>query len=128
MQSSSKPRIPHVIIGIVGADNVGKTTFITSTLDLKAPPSSLSTTKKMSLDGSVYMVCLVEIPSKEIFVDGNRGIIWPRFGSEALDVDGLLVLHDTSQPDTFGETIHLLSASTLREPCGGAKFNEVNRA
>lgn len=96
----------------MGADNVGKTTFITSALDLKGPPSTRSTTKKMSLDGSVYMVCLLEIPSKEIFVDGNRGIIWPRFGSESLDIDGLLVLHDTTQPDTFAETVHLLSASS----------------
>lgn len=66
----------------------------------------------MSLDGFVYMVCLLEIPSREIFVDSNGAVTWPRLGPDSsLNIDGLLVLHDATQPAIFPETIHLLSSS-----------------
>lgn len=112
-QTLSKRRYPYITVGVVGGDGVGKTTFITSALDLSSPPSLPSTTKKMSLDGSVYLVCLLEIPTKEIAVEDDR-IGWPRFGDgSAPAIDGVLVLHDPLQPATFTRTVRLLGMFCL---------------
>ena len=67
----------------------------------------------MSLDGSVYLVRLLEISSKEIVRD-SKGPLWPRFGSDPSPpkVDGALVLHDTTQPAICSEIANLLGTST----------------
>lgn len=99
-------------IAVVGGDQAGKTTFITSALDMRHPGTSRTTTKKMSLDGSVYLVCLLEMSSKEIVLD-SKGPLWPQFGSDPSPpkVDGVLVLHDTTQPAVFAEIANLLGVS-----------------
>lgn len=109
LQPLSKPDLPHVTIAVVGGDQAGKTTFITSALDMRHPATSRTTTKKMSLDGSVYLVRLLEIGSKEITRD-PKGPIWPRFGNDPSppSIDGVLVLHDTTQPALFTEIVNLL--------------------
>lgn len=89
---SDESNLPRVTIAIVGGDNAGKATFIKSALDLKSTSSSRSTTKKMSLDSSVYLVCLLEIPLSEVGLDDGR-IVWPRLG-ERSSIDGVLVLHE----------------------------------
>ncbi|KAJ5085982.1 hypothetical protein N7532_010753 [Penicillium argentinense] len=87
-EEPSKASLPEVTIAVVGEDNAGKSSFIKWALDMKYAPSSFSTKKKMSLDGSVYM------------------IIWPRLGDEAAApiVDGVLMLHDATQPERFDQT------------------------
>ena len=113
-QPLSKPDLPHVTIAVVGGDQAGKTTFITSALDMRHPATSRTTTKKMSLDGSVYLVRLLEIGSKEIICD-PKGPIWPRFGNDPSppSIDGVLVLHDTTQPATFTEIVNLLGVFSM---------------
>lgn len=117
VQGISKPDLPHVTIAVVGGEKAGKTTFITSALDMRHPASSRTTTKKMSLDGSVYLVRLLEISSKEIVRD-SQGPLWPRFGSDPSPpkVDGALVLHDTTQPAICSEIANLLGMSTMSIP------------
>lgn len=80
---------------------------------MRHPATSRTTTKKMSLDGSVYLVRLLEMSSKEIVYD-SKGPLWPRFGSDPSPpkVDGVLVLHDTTQPAVFAEIANLLGVST----------------
>ena len=101
-------------IAVVGGDQAGKTTFITSALDMRHPATSRTTTKKMSLDGSVYLVRLLEIGSKEIIRD-PKGPIWPRFGNDPSppSIDGVLVLHDTTQPAIFTEIANLLGVFSM---------------
>lgn len=78
---------------------------------MKNPLSSRSTTKKMSLDGTVYLVRFVEISTKEITVGSNGELEWPRIGNDATSpkvIDGVLVLHDVSQPESLSELTGLL--------------------
>lgn len=114
LQSISKPDLPHVTIAVIGGSQAGKTTFITSALDMRHPATSRTTTKKMSLDGSVYLVRLLEMSSREIVRD-SKGPLWPRFGNDPSPpkVDGVLVLHDTTQPAIFSEIVNLLGVSTM---------------
>ncbi|GMG25673.1 unnamed protein product [Aspergillus oryzae var. brunneus] len=107
-ETSSKPNFPLVTIAVVGQDQVGKTTFIQSALDMKQPLSSRATTKKMSLDGTVYLVRLLEMNTNEITI-GNDGLLeWPRVGNESPPVDGALVVHDMTRSVGLPELTRLL--------------------
>ncbi|KAL6234123.1 hypothetical protein BDW75DRAFT_231423 [Aspergillus navahoensis] len=106
---NSKSSFPHVSIAVVGGDKVGKTTFIQSALEMKHPLTLRSTTKKMSLDGTVYIVRLVEINVDEISFDGNGRLRWPLLGNDSPpSVDGALLLYDASRPTSHPETSKLL--------------------
>ncbi|KAM0094727.1 hypothetical protein ACP6JD_001795 [Aspergillus fumigatus] len=108
---SQKPNFPHLTIAVVGQEKAGKSTFIRSALDMKNPLSSRSTTKKMSLDGTVYLVRFVEISTKEITVGSNGELAWPRIGNDVTSpkvIDGVLVLHDVTQPESLSELTGLL--------------------
>ncbi|KAK1149535.1 hypothetical protein N8T08_005084 [Aspergillus melleus] len=110
-----KPNFPHVTIAVVGRDHVGKTTFIQSALDMKHPLSSRATTKKMSLDGTVYLVRLLEVDVKEVSVSNNGTVSWPRLGNESAStptIDGALVIHDVTQPASLPDLTGLLDALT----------------
>jgi ABC-type dipeptide/oligopeptide/nickel transport system ATPase component len=109
VQESSKSNLPEVTIAVVGEDDAGKTSFIKSALDMKGTPSSVSTKKKMSLDGSVYIVRLLEIDLKQVTFDQDLNIVWPRVGRDSADliVDGVLLLHDATQPERLERTVEL---------------------
>ncbi|PWY82891.1 ras guanyl-nucleotide exchange factor RasGEF [Aspergillus heteromorphus CBS 117.55] len=112
-ETTPKPNFPHVSIAVVGPDHVGKSTFIESALDMKHPLSSRSTTKKMSLDGTVYLVRLMEIETPEISIGSKGEVNWPLLGNDSPPtVDGVLVLHDVTQPASFPEVTGLLDSLT----------------
>lgn len=96
-------------IAVVGEDNAGKTSFIKCALDMKITPSSFSTRKKMSLDGSVYMVRLLEVDLQHVFVDENNVIVWPQLEKDSTPViDGVLLLHDATRSDSFDDSRELI--------------------
>ncbi|OJK00966.1 hypothetical protein ASPACDRAFT_77815 [Aspergillus aculeatus ATCC 16872] len=110
-EPAPKPNFPHVSIAVVGPDHVGKSTFIESALDMKHSLSSRATTKKMSLDGTVYLVRLLEIDTLEISIGSNGEIQWPRLGGDSPpSVDGVLVLHDVTQPGSLSNIKGLLAS------------------
>ncbi|KAJ5911732.1 uncharacterized protein N7473_001035 [Penicillium subrubescens] len=111
-EESSKSSLPEVTIAVVGEDDAGKTSFIKSALDMKGTPSSVSTKKKMSLDGSVYIVRLLEIDLKQVTFDQDLNIVWPRVGKDSAGpiVDGVLLLHDATQPERLEKTVELADA------------------
>jgi hypothetical protein len=110
LQEPSKPGLPEVTIAVVGQDNAGKSSFIKCALDMKNTPSSFLTKKKMSLDGSVYMVRLLEIDLQKVTLSQDQSIVWPRLEKDAAPpvVDGVLLLHDATQPDNFDEAKELI--------------------
>ncbi|KAJ5897356.1 hypothetical protein N7504_007644 [Penicillium tannophilum] len=107
-----KAILPEVTIAVVGLDNAGKTSFIKCALDMKSTPSSILTRKKMSLDGSVYIVRLLEVDLKKVQFDHEKNILWPGLGKDYTPptIDGVLVLHDATQPDKFAETRELIDS------------------
>ncbi|KAJ5678731.1 hypothetical protein N7462_006975 [Penicillium macrosclerotiorum] len=111
-EESSKTSLPEVTIAVVGEENAGKTSFIRCALDMKATPSSVSTKKKMSLDGAVYIVRLLELELQTITLSHDRKIGWPRMGKDNAVpiIDGVLLLHDATQPDKLEETVAMADA------------------
>ncbi|KAK2791181.1 hypothetical protein FQN51_002256 [Onygenales sp. PD_10] len=110
--ATPKPRLPQVNLAIVGAQGVGKSTFVQRALDLKQPPISRSSMKKMSLDGTIYLVRLLEIASHKITFDENGCIVWPKFiGEQELPIiDGVLVLFDSFDPRSVAQFPRIFSA------------------
>ncbi|KAL2218807.1 ras guanyl-nucleotide exchange factor RasGEF [Thermoascus aurantiacus ATCC 26904] len=104
--------LPHVNLAVVGARGVGKSTFIQCALDMKHPPLSRSCTKKMSLEGVVYVVRLLEISLQEITFDGSEHLVWPQsLDDQALPIiDGVIVLHDVTNPSSITECSRILNA------------------
>ncbi|KLJ10117.1 hypothetical protein EMPG_14502 [Blastomyces silverae] len=110
--ATPKPRLPQVNLAIVGAQGVGKSTFVQRALDLKQPPISRSSVKKMSLDGTIYLVRLLEIASHKLSFDENGRIVWPKFiGEQELPIiDGVLVLFDSYDPRSVAQFPRIFSA------------------
>lgn len=86
---------------------------------MKHPLSSRATTKKMSLDGTVYLVRLWEVDVKEVSVSDNGVVNWPRPGFESATVptiDGALVIHDVTQPASLPDLTGLLGRCLRSSP------------
>lgn len=64
----------------------------------------------MSLDGSVYMVRLLEIDLQKVTLSQDQSIVWPRLETDTAPpvVDGVLLLHDATQADNFDEAKELI--------------------
>lgn len=60
----------------------------------------------MSLNGSIYNVRLLEIDLRQVTVDRDRRISWPQMEKDkpAPSIDGVLLLHDSTQPVKLEET------------------------
>ncbi|KAJ5308793.1 hypothetical protein N7508_004172 [Penicillium antarcticum] len=114
----SKAGFPEVTIAVVGEENAGKSSFVRCALDMKSSPVAPLNRKKMSLDGSVYIVRLLEVDLTQIQFDQENNVLWPRTGRDraAPAIDGVLVLHDATKPDRLALTTNLiysLETSTL---------------
>ncbi|KAJ5572165.1 hypothetical protein N7535_005825 [Penicillium sp. DV-2018c] len=111
-EESRKTGFPEVTIAVAGEENSGKTSFVKCALDMKHPPTSTVNQKKMSLDGSVYKVRLLEIDLTNIQFGPGKKIIWPRTGQETTTpaIDGVLVLHDATKPERLSLTTNLIDS------------------
>ena len=71
-------------------------------LDLKSFPRSPITSKKVSLEGSISVVRLIELDVTEISIIDNA-LRWPKIvdGYPVLRIDGLLLLYDVLNYATF---------------------------
>lgn len=104
----------EVTLAVLGGAKVGKSTFVQCALDMKAPPISSCTTKKVSLEGTVSVLRLYEFQLKNIKISQDCSIIWPRLaGDDATPrIDGALVLFDVMDQTSLYEVADLLSKST----------------
>ncbi|EFE31774.1 uncharacterized protein ARB_01373 [Trichophyton benhamiae CBS 112371] len=96
--ATSGHQLPQVNLAVVGAAGVGKSTFVKCALDLKQTPLVRSSIKKMSMDGAIYVVRLLEIAIHKITLDDRGRIVWPKcLGEQALPpIDGVLCLFDST--------------------------------
>lgn len=96
---------PEINIAVVGPSGVGKSNFMKHALDLESPPTSPMVFKKVSLDGSIFRVRLLEINIQSISYDDTcNEIIWPEIVKESINgqsIDGILNLFDSSDLTTI---------------------------
>lgn len=98
-------------IAVLGAAGVGKSTFIRCALDLKQPASSPASVKKMSLDGVVYHVRLLEIGLGSIHITADQQVEWPEtvMDQPMTQVDGALTLYDVMNKESLAHLPELIS-------------------
>ncbi|KAL9113250.1 MAG: hypothetical protein Q9227_002585 [Pyrenula ochraceoflavens] len=110
--------IPCINLAVLGARGVGKSIFVQRALDLRHQPMSRYSSKKMSLDGVIYLVRLLEVSIEEVTITDNRRVAWPSTISDRdmPSVDGALVLYDVTNPESISDippVLQALFASTV---------------
>lgn len=111
LQIEIKREIPTITLAVIGASRAGKSTFVQCALDLKksgVPPSSI---KKVSLEGVVSVLRLLEIQLEDVGILENRTVDWPSSVGD-LDtpkIDGVLVLCDVMDGSSMADVVDLLS-------------------
>lgn len=115
---SRSPVLPELKFIVVGAQGAGKSTFMRCALDLKRPLTSPLASKKMSLEGDVFLISLIELQLDEVIVT-DHSISWPDSVREAglSRVDGVLALYDVTERDTLSGIPNLLSESPMAAIC-----------
>lgn len=111
-EESTRTSFPEVTIAVAGEENAGKSSFVKCALDMKNPPVSPMNKKKMSLNGSVYIVHLMEVDLSQVQFDQDKKIIWPCTGRDKSTpvIDAVLVLHDATKPDRLSLTTNLIDS------------------
>ena len=95
---------------------MGKSTFIRRALDLRDNAPRQKFSKKMSLDGVVYVIRLLEVSLDEIKIHVPGGITWPRAvdGQNLPQIDGVMVLYDVTQEQSVLEVPDVLCKSSRK--------------
>jgi hypothetical protein len=117
-QSKLDDSIPQVTLVVLGAQGVGKSTFIQNSFDLRSPSPSALAVKKMSLDDVVYLVQLIEMSLDAIVITESNRIKWPKSlkGVEVPPVDGVLALYDVTNQQSISGIPDLLRWSPIQKP------------
>ncbi|MCJ1246294.1 hypothetical protein MMC30_003500 [Trapelia coarctata] len=111
-QATPSPKLKHpeIHFAVLGAEGSGKSTFVRCALDLKKPATSPVSSKKMSLEGDVFLISLIEVPMEEIEVVGDQ-IYWPDMleDVEMPQIDGVLVVCDVTERRSVKDIPKLLA-------------------
>lgn len=91
-------------IAIIGANGVGKSSFMQRALKLSAPPNqAIVTFNWTESDGTQHTVNTFEVDLDAFDLEMNEPIRWPRQanGQMAPRVDGTMVLYDVTSKDSI---------------------------
>ena len=105
----------EVTLAVLGAAAVGKTTFVRCALDLKKPFTSQLASKKVSLEGKISIVRLLELRLEDVQVTAEEGLRWPGVvGDEKTPpIDGVLALYDVMEKSSVNRIPDILSKSSI---------------
>jgi hypothetical protein len=101
----------EINIAVLGSARVGKSTFIQRVFNLRSPSKSLFSSGKMSMDGNVYAVRLIELGYDDLDFDEYKRICWPdRLDGTPLPViDGAFTLYDVMNSESLAQVSETLS-------------------
>lgn len=105
--------LPEINIAVIGAEGVGKSTFVQKALDLPSASPSQAAERKIPLDGSVYLVRLLELPIDDVDIDDDDTVSWPDAIEDKImpKVDGAIALYDIQDKGSFEDIPEVLSKS-----------------
>ena len=101
----------EVNIAVIGSTRVGKSTFIKQAVDLEDLPRTPFTSRKVQMDGTVYVDRLIEIGYGDLDLDEERCICWPDLIQNAPvpHIDGAFTLYDVTCKDSLIQVPETLS-------------------
>ena len=108
-QSIHQPR--EITVAVLGESMTGKSTFIQCALDLKRHVTGSSATKKVSLEGEVSTLRLLEIPMSVLELPSDCGLTLPLRvgGQDIFHIDGALVIYDVMDKTSIARIPKVLS-------------------
>lgn len=85
-------------IAIIGADAVGKSTFVQRVLQLSRPPVTNTSSARIQVDNVTHMITLVELDLEHFELNPAQPIQWPKQinGHIVPRVDAALILYDVT--------------------------------
>ncbi|KAI7154404.1 ras GEF [Hortaea werneckii] len=109
--------LTEINIAVIGAEGVGKSTFVQRALDLPHLPDSQAAERKLPVDDGEYLVRLLELPIDDVYVDDDDTVGWPdTIGDKMLPrIDGAITLYDVQDKDSFADIPEVLTA--IRKAC-----------
>ncbi|KAI7589764.1 ras GEF [Hortaea werneckii] len=104
--------LTEINIAVIGAEGVGKSTFVQRALDLPCLPGSQAAERKLPIDDGEYLVRLLELPIDDVYVDDDDTVGWPdTIGDKMLPrIDGAITLYDVQDKDSFADIPEVLTA------------------
>ncbi|GAB0136673.1 hypothetical protein EsDP_00004967 [Epichloe bromicola] len=117
----SSQNCPHPIptmesynVAIIGADAVGKSTFVQRALNLARPPIANSSSVRMVVDQVPHVVTLLELDLEHFELNPSQPIQWPKQinGQIVPRVDAALVLYDVMSRESIRELPQMVAALT----------------
>jgi hypothetical protein len=99
-------------IAIIGANGVGKSSFVQRVLRTPRPPNFNVTYSRHDVDGVSRHVTLVELDLEGFEVDSSQPIQWPKqIGGQLVPrMDGALILYDVTNKESIRDLPSTLSA------------------
>lgn len=103
--------LPEINIAVIGAEGVGKSTFVKKAFDLAYPPHSSAAERQIPVDGSAYLVRLLELPIDDVDVDDDDTVVWPDTIEDRVmpRIDGAIALYDVQDKGSFDDVPEVLS-------------------
>ncbi|KAK1761387.1 ras guanine nucleotide exchange factor A [Echria macrotheca] len=108
----TKMAMEPINIAIIGANGVGKSSFVHRVLRTPRPPNHNVTTFRQDMDGVARIVTLVELDLEGFEVDPSQPIQWPKQidGHILPRMDGALILYDVTNKESVRDLHSTLSA------------------
>jgi GTPase SAR1 family protein len=87
-----------VSIAVIGGDGVGKSTFMQRALDLPFLSPIKVADRKMTFDGTVYRIRLLEISIDDVDIDDNNTVSWQNVVADGTTphIEGVLTLYNVA--------------------------------
>ena len=106
----------EVTLAVLGAPAVGKSTFVRCALDLNKAPTSAVSSKKVSLEGEISIVRMLELGLEDVEITADQSVRWPtkKGDHDTPIIDGVLVLYDVMNRGSIAHIPALLSESFER--------------
>ncbi|SMQ46662.1 unnamed protein product [Zymoseptoria tritici ST99CH_3D7] len=112
VQVSSSETLPELNVAVIGAANVGKSTFMQHALALPSIPSSQAAEGELPIHGTTYLVRLLKLPIDELDIDDDDTISWPDTIEDKMmpRIDGAVALYDVQDKASIEELPEVLNA------------------
>lgn len=109
-------------IAVIGADGVGKSSFIQRVLGLSRPPISNASSVRIVVDSVTHMITLLELDLDSFDLNTKHPIQWPKQinGHIVPRVDAALVLYDVMNRDSIRDLPNTVGGCFLVLP---TRFN-----
>ena len=99
-------------MAVIGADGVGKSTFMERALSLTLEPDSQALERKIGIEGNDYLLRLLEISIDDVDIDEDDDTVsWPETIQNKImpRIDGVITLYDVRDRGSLENVPDMLS-------------------